>query len=72
MPYIKIADCTECRECVVSKDYTEDSFEHCEKWKCKAKDKYIVRYKDWYEKNPPVPKWCPKRLGEKHGKQDTK
>jgi len=63
MPYIKISNCKECNECQISRDYTSDSFEYCEKWYCKKKDKYIIRYKDWYGKNPLMPKWCPKRWG---------
>ena len=68
MPYIKITDCSECGDCQISQDYTSDSFERCEKWLCKKDNKYIVRYKDWYEKKPTVPVWCPRARRSKNGK----
>ena len=66
MPYIKIKDCSECGKCFIERDYTEDSWEHCEKWKCKLEGKYIVRYHESRDKNPKVPKWCPIRWGAKN------
>jgi len=65
MTAIKIQSCKECRDCDISRDPTADSFEYCEKWICSqiedGKNNEIVRYKDWNEKDPKVPKWCPKR-----------
>jgi len=64
MTAIKIQSCRECSDCKIERDYTPDSFETCEKYECtkvKRKNPYIVRYKDWNEKEPKVPPWCPKR-----------
>lgn len=68
MAYIKIENCTECNEFKEDQDYTADSFEHCTSGFCKKEKRYLFRYKDWYEKYPLLPDWCPKRKNSKKPK----
>ena len=64
MPLIEVESCDACPDCKTSPDYTEDSFERPEKWKChnpKLKEKkIIVRYQEWNDPKPAIPKWCPR------------
>lgn len=61
---IIIDTCRDCKNCKVERDYTSDSFETCWRFDCRhkdVKDKNIARYIDWYEKDPEIPSWCPRR-----------
>ena len=60
MRYLPITSCEGCPHRAVSPDYTADSWERPERWDCnKAGGENIVRYQEWSDKPPAVPKWCP-------------
>ena len=61
MTYIKIENCSECASFDEKRDYTADSFEMCFRGYCNKAKKGLWRYRDWNQKMPPVPEWCPKR-----------
>ena len=62
---IEIKGCKECPFVDISRDYTADSWEHCEKYVCKKQhNKIIERYVDWNEKVA-VPDRCPIKVEEK-------
>ena len=54
----------------VERVYTADSFETVFSWSCKLVDKTIdpkyptgkkiAKYVEWNDKDPPIPKWCPR------------
>jgi len=69
MAKIKIKTCKECKSLNEEQDYTADSFETCFKGKCREKDKYVFRYRDWNEQYPLVPDWCPKKPKKKRKKE---
>lgn len=55
---LKITSCEECPNVNIQRDY----FETCFRWDCKAKrNKNILRYRDWREKDKFIPVWCPLR-----------
>jgi len=62
MSYIKIENCEKCNELEIERVYTADSFENIVKWSCRIKNKVIKGYIDTFDKNPPIPEWCPLRL----------
>ena len=68
MPLIEVESCDACPDCKTSPDYTADSFERPEKWKCHnskhKKPRSIVRYQEWNDPKPPIPGWCPRRPQE--------
>lgn len=58
---INIKNCSNCPFLQTERDYTADSFELLEKWKCgKCEGKIIARYVEvWDVKNIVIPEWCP-------------
>lgn len=60
---LKIESCIDCPHCKTERDWTEDSFETCERWDCAFnglnKKKNIRRYVDWYDHSKFIPDWCP-------------
>lgn len=52
-------NCKDCDHCVIRRDYTEDSWEYCERWDCLKQQRNIRRYVDWYDKKDYIPTWCP-------------
>lgn len=68
--FLEINKCSECPNCTVTKDYTEDSWDDCRRYDCKKEEKNIARWVDWNEEGPDVPEWCPssKNNGDLAGK----
>ncbi len=56
---IKLTSCRDCPHVQISRDYTEDSWESVDKWKCLLLNLYVRRYVDWHDKGEFIPKGCP-------------
>jgi len=59
MKILKIESCKDCPFHSATRDFTEDSFEYVEKWRCEKLMKFIRRYVDWYDKDKFIPDECP-------------
>ena len=57
--FLEITTCTKCPNHTKERDYTEDSWEFCEKWHCNLMNIYVRRYVDWNDKNLFIHKDCP-------------
>jgi len=55
----KITSCTQCDEHESGRDYTSDSFEYCEYWKCNILKVFVRRYVDWHDSKHFIPDNCP-------------
>ena len=60
---LRIESCDECPHIKIERDYGEDSFEELTRWECMKEDKKnpknILRWRDWYDHDKFIPKWCP-------------
>lgn len=56
---IEIECCTQCPNYTKERDYTEDSWDTSEKWKCRLLPEPTRRYVDWYDKDLFIPDNCP-------------
>jgi len=55
---LKIEHCGECPHLQSKRVYTEDSFEHGEKWECGVNGELIGGFVEWND-DKRVPNWCP-------------
>lgn len=59
---IEIKSCQECNELQVDRVYTADSWDNLVSWKCGLTGKFISKNLDIWDKEPKIPKWCPKKV----------
>jgi hypothetical protein len=55
----EIESCKDCTHIDISRDYTSDSFEFCEKWDCDVLKISVRRYVDWHDKVKFIHPDCP-------------
>jgi hypothetical protein len=66
MTLIEIKDCNECKDLKTSRTPTGDSFDVAYDWICGINNKKIQSYVCTFDKNPPIPAWCPRTQTKVH------